>query len=177
MSELCMYNSAKTSKHLICDDSTYNRLVLKRYLAVLSIEVDEASSGEEALRLVQANGEYAIIWMDIRMGANMNGTHCTRSLRQMMDYQGKIIALTGYVDESTYEDCMTSGIDHFLSKPFNRESVSMYSKRYKHASTAAPSSPPIRSSIAVMENSDVDKGVQTPKKARRHTFFSYVSKK
>jgi CheY-like chemotaxis protein len=177
-----LLSGEKTDKHLICDDSTYNRLVLKRYLSVLSIEVDEADSGEEALRLIRQNGEYAIIWMDVRMGTTMNGAECTKRLRKDMGYTGKIIALTGYVDEKTYAECMTSGLDHFLSKPFNRESVAMYSKKYRHFKSYTP--PPStktqkRSSVSVMEtpaeHSSAPAVVATEAEKRRHTFFSYVS--
>ena len=172
-----------TDKHLICDDSSYNRLVLKRYLSVLSVEVDEADSGEEALRLVKENGEYAIIWMDVRLGATMNGAECTKQLRKHMGYTGKIIALTGYVDERTYEECLTSGLDHFMAKPFNRESVAMYSKKYKHAKkeVTPPSSTTAakRSSVTVMETTPslIAQPTAEVEKRRRHTFFSYVGSK
>lgn len=162
----------KISKHLICDDSSYNRLVLRRYLNSINIEVDEAESGERALELVTSNGDYAIIWMDIRMGDEMSGVECTKRLREHMGYTGVVIALTGYVDESTYAECMKCDIQHFMSKPFDRDSVMMYSRRYVHRDNVVPSQ---RASIYVMETSGEPIARKGDTARRRHTFFSYVT--
>lgn len=122
----------QTHKHLIVDDSHYNLIVLRRFLNSINIIVDEAKSGEECLKAVEENGEYSIIWMDLRLCVNeMDGIECTRRLRVEKDYGGVIIGLTGYVDELTYETCMHVGMTHFMSKPFSRRAVAEYSRRYK----------------------------------------------
>jgi CheY-like chemotaxis protein len=70
--------------------------VLKRYLSTLNIEVDEAADGEEAIQKVLENGEYAIIWMDVRLGTGkMSGPTCAKQLRQRFAYSGCIAAVTG----------------------------------------------------------------------------------
>jgi CheY-like chemotaxis protein len=70
--------------------------VLKRYLSTLNVEVDEAADGEEAIQKVLENGEYSIIWMDVRLGTGkMSGPTCAKQLRQLHEYSGCIAAITG----------------------------------------------------------------------------------
>lgn len=122
----------KIARHLIVDDSSWNRLVLRRVLVGIGLEVEEAEDGKSAIAQVMEHGEFAIIWMDIRMGANkMSGIAATQQLRQKHHYGGVIIGLTGYVDEKTYEQCMACGMSHFLSKPWLVDTVKMYSSKYK----------------------------------------------
>jgi CheY-like chemotaxis protein len=58
-----MYTSVHLTLYLSA--RPFTRLVLKRYLSTLNVEVDEAVDGEEAIQKVLENGEYAIIWMDV----------------------------------------------------------------------------------------------------------------
>ena len=108
----------KSNKHLICDDAYTNRLVLKKYLLLFGCLVDEAENGLDALNKVKTNGEYKIIWMDIKM-PKMDGYECTEILRQDMKYTGKIIGLTGYVDAESIKKCLSIGMNDVVSKPFD----------------------------------------------------------
>lgn len=136
-----------TDKHLICDDSSYNRLVLRRFLESLKIECMEAESAEEVFDLVRDNGVFALIWMDQRFAPEaMTGIECARKLRAQ-DYEGVIIALSGFLDQQTFLACKEVGMQQFLSKPFYRSAVATYARRYRHKSsltapknTTAPSS-------------------------------------
>ena len=124
-----------TDKHLICDDSSYNRLVLRRFLESLKIECDESDSAEDAFEKVRENGEYALIWMDQRFASEaMTGIECARKLRAD-GYEGVIIALSGFLDQETYAACKAVGMQQFLSKPFYRPAVASYARRYRHKSS------------------------------------------
>jgi CheY-like chemotaxis protein len=115
----------KNHKHLICDDAYANRLVLKKYLVLYGCEVDEAENGLDAIEKVKENGIYDVIWMDIKM-PKMDGHDCTHYLRENMDYAGKIIGLTGYVDDLSVKKCYTVGMDVVVPKPFDTKVVNMY---------------------------------------------------
>ena len=112
----------KNLKHLICDDAYTNRLVLKKYLIMYGCEVDEAENGEDAINKVKTNGEYQIIWMDIKM-PKMDGFECTYQLRNTLAYTGRIIGLTGYVDETTIKKCKDVGMEHVIAKPFDKNTI------------------------------------------------------
>ncbi|XWV25127.1 histidine protein kinase SLN1 [Tupanvirus deep ocean] len=115
----------KNNKHLICDDSSMNRLVLKKYLNLYGCNVDEAENGIDAINKVKENGEYNIIWMDIKM-PKMNGHECTKILRHELNYKGVIIGLTGYVDDDSIKKCHEVGMNYVLAKPFNADVIHMY---------------------------------------------------
>ena len=115
----------KTNKHLICDDAYTNRLVLKKYLLLFGCQIDEAENGIDALEKVKTNGEYQIIWMDIKM-PKMDGHECTRILRQEMKYTGQIIGLTGYVDSESIKKCLELGMNHVVSKPFDSRIIKSF---------------------------------------------------
>ncbi len=120
----------KTNKHLICDDAYTNRLVLKKYLLMFGCDIDEAENGIDAIEKIKENGEYNIIWMDIKM-PKMDGHECTRILRQEMGYKGKIIGLTGYVDAESIRKSMMDGMDNVVSKPFDSRIIESFVNEYK----------------------------------------------
>lgn len=115
----------KNSRHLICDDAYTNRLVLKKYLIQFGCVIDEAENGIDALEKVKTNGEYNIIWMDIKM-PKMDGHDCTNVLRHEMNYTGIIIGLTGYVDNNSIKKCLSLGMNYVVAKPFDPKIIHTY---------------------------------------------------
>lgn len=69
-------------KILICDDEYASRLILKSYLDLYNIEVFEASSGEEALRIIEKNNPDLLI-IDYHM-SGMTGLDVIKKLTQQM---------------------------------------------------------------------------------------------
>lgn len=120
---------ANNGKHLICDDASSNRMVLRRYLEQYKCIVEESENGLEAIDKVKDNGEYRIIWMDIKM-PKMDGLKCTKILRDEVGYKGAIIALTGYVDEITVKQCFEQGMNHVVPKPFDKAIIYSYCEKY-----------------------------------------------
>lgn len=115
----------KNSKHLICDDAYTNRYVLKKYLLQFGCNIDEAENGIDALEKIKTNGEYNVIWMDIKM-PKMDGHECTQILRQGMNYTGTIIGLTGYVDDNSIKKCLSLGMNYVVAKPFDSKIIQTY---------------------------------------------------
>ncbi len=130
------FADAKNSRHLIVDDSSYNRLVLRRYLNGIGVHVDEVEDAESAIRAVEIHGAYAVIWLDLRLATSMNGAECCQVLRNDYGYPGVIIALTGYVDADTHALCLRSKMTHFMGKPFNRDKVRAYTLLYARPPSA-----------------------------------------
>jgi two-component system sensor histidine kinase/response regulator len=102
-------------KVLLVDDSRVFRLVLTRALEELSLYVDTAQSGEEALELVHNN--YDLILMDWEMPGIDGIETARRILVQEGRTDTKIIMITAYGREEIVEKAEQVGIRDFLVKP------------------------------------------------------------
>lgn len=118
-----------TVKHLICDDSEPNRMVLEKYLTRKFVKIDIAKNGSDAIDMVRQYGEYAIIWMDIQM-PKMTGYESTKILRNELHYKGIIIGLTGYIDQESVNKCIGFGMNHVIGKPINKDKLYFYVDKY-----------------------------------------------
>jgi hypothetical protein len=59
-----------------------------------------------------------LCFQQVRLGTGkMSGPAATRVLRTQHGYGGCIAALTGYVDEDTYKECMSCMYYHLLYVP------------------------------------------------------------
>lgn len=116
-------------KHLICDDSEINRLILKKYLDKKNIICDEASDGIFCIEKIVQNGIYDILWLDIQM-PRMNGLDCAETLRKKHNYKGTIIGLTGYIDQMSVDNAISKGMNHVIGKPINKDILYSYVEKY-----------------------------------------------
>ncbi|NNF08582.1 MAG: response regulator, partial [Candidatus Eisenbacteria bacterium] len=111
-------------KHvLLVDDNKTNRLVAKALLKRLGIQVDEATTGEEAVAMADSQ-EFDMILMDVEM-PGMDGMEATRHVRAKSPGGDKVpvIALTAHALPEYKERCRKSGMDDFIIKPINLESM------------------------------------------------------
>lgn len=122
-------DSPRNNKHLICDDSYSNRIILKKYLEMCNCKVEEVEHIDDIIDNIKKNGEYIIIWINSNM-PDMAGIDCTKYLREKLNYNGKIIALTGYIDETTRKECINAGINEIVCKPFNKHEIEVCAIKY-----------------------------------------------
>ena len=104
---------------LLVEDDKTNQLVARGILGNLGYQPDLANDGEQACRMVSEQS-YDLILMDCRM-PNMDGYEAARTIRAMDDSPNRnipIIALTANIQESDQEQCLASGMNDFLGKPF-----------------------------------------------------------
>jgi signal transduction histidine kinase/CheY-like chemotaxis protein/tetratricopeptide (TPR) repeat protein/HPt (histidine-containing phosphotransfer) domain-containing protein len=101
---------------LVVDDYPYNRMLavdtLKQWFP--DVECEEVASGEDAIKAVLKK-EPSFILMDVRMNP-MSGTDCTRQLRTFTNVP--VIALTASVLTTDRDECLASGMDEVVLKPF-----------------------------------------------------------
>ncbi|MDH5179312.1 MAG: fused response regulator/phosphatase [Gammaproteobacteria bacterium] len=105
-------------KVLVVDDEQANRLILQAMLKKSGHVVIEASNGEEAVRLFRQESP-DIILMDVMMPV-LDGYEATRQIKQETRSFVPIIFLTAITDEDALVECISSGGDDFLTKPYNR---------------------------------------------------------
>jgi signal transduction histidine kinase/ligand-binding sensor domain-containing protein/CheY-like chemotaxis protein len=102
---------------LIAEDHPENRLLLRRLLEPLGIELREAVNGEEAVAIFE-EWQPDLIWMDIRMPV-MDGLEATRRIKATQDgARTRIVAVTAHALEEERREILTAGCDDFIRKPY-----------------------------------------------------------
>lgn len=106
---------------LLVDDNEFNIMIAGTYLENFGLEYDVAKSGHEALERIR-HMQYMAILMDIQMPV-MDGMETSLHIREYEAITGRerqpIIALTAHPLSGDREACEASGMDDYISKPFN----------------------------------------------------------
>jgi PAS domain S-box-containing protein len=103
---------------LLAEDNPVNQMAAAEYLRSEGHEVEVASNGVEALKLLEQDGFDAIL-MDVQM-PEMDGIECARRIRAgntNSESDIPIIALTAYAMGEEVEKFKAAGMDGHISKP------------------------------------------------------------
>jgi len=119
-----LYEKVKNIKVLVVEDIVLNQLLMKTLLDDFGFENDIADNGKIAIEKLQ-NKSFDIILMDLQM-PEMNGFEATRFIRNKMNSQIPIIALTADVTTVDLEKCKAVGMNDYISKPIDERLL--YSK-------------------------------------------------
>ncbi|SHJ06401.1 PAS domain S-box-containing protein [Clostridium cavendishii DSM 21758] len=108
---------------LLVEDNEMNRKIIISMLKSHGMICDVAVNGSEALKVVTEK-DYDVILMDCQMPV-MDGYECTSKIR---DFEGEkkhtiIIAMTANAMEGDYEKCIKAGMDNYISKPINFDTM------------------------------------------------------
>ena len=110
---------------LLVEDNPFNQMVATDTLTDLipDISIDLAENGKIAVEMVGKN-DYAIVLMDIQM-PEMDGFEATGEIRKMPPpkNQLKIMAMTANVTSEEISKCFESGMDSYISKPFDTQDL------------------------------------------------------
>jgi CheY-like chemotaxis protein len=122
---------------LIVDDYPANVLVTSLYLEDFGYLCDIATTGTEAVSMA-TQGHYAAILMDIEL-PEMNGLDATRTIRQYELRHAQpasfIIGLTAHAMVEDRLRCLASGMNEYLSKPFNPDHLRTMLEQHVRAPT------------------------------------------
>lgn len=103
---------------LIADDNSVDRKVLARIVRNQGNHVMEATNGFEAIDLFHERRP-DIVLMDVMM-PGLNGKEATRQIKKIAGEDFiPVIFLTSLSDAQSLADCLDSGGDDFLTKPYN----------------------------------------------------------
>ena len=115
---------------LVAEDNPVNQEVVREMLKDLGCEVHCVGNGREAIDALPLR-KYDVVLMDCQM-PELDGYGATRLIRQMEQSgegtgQGRsrlpIIALTAHAMQKDREECIATGMDDYLSKPFTQEQI------------------------------------------------------
>jgi CheY-like chemotaxis protein len=108
---------------LLVDDDARNIFALSSVLERRGMRVLTATTGKEAIELVQSSDDLAIVLMDIMM-PQMDGYQTMAAIRKIPALQRlPIIALTAKAMKGDREKCLEAGASDYLAKPVNTEQL------------------------------------------------------
>jgi CheY-like chemotaxis protein len=108
---------------LLVDDDPRNIFALSSALERRGMKVFTATTGGEAIQIVQETPSLAIVLMDIMM-PEMDGYQTIEKIRHDVAYRRlPIIALTAKAMKGDREKCLQAGASDYLAKPVNTEQL------------------------------------------------------
>lgn len=117
---------------LLVDDDARNIFALSSVLERRGMKVLTATTGSEAVALVESNPEIAIVLMDIMM-PQMDGYQTIGVIRENPEFRRlPIIALTAKAMKGDREKCLEAGASDYLAKPVNTEQLLLAIRMWLH---------------------------------------------
>jgi CheY-like chemotaxis protein len=134
----CPLGGTPSPRILLAEDNPVNQKVARGALEKLRCTVDIVNNGAEAVDAWSA-GSYDLILMDCQMPV-MDGYQATRTIRSR-EHAGTripILALTADAMSGTAQDCLTAGMDGYLTKPLDRKRLAESIERLLSPAAGAP---------------------------------------
>lgn len=108
-------------KILVAEDDNVNFMLIKRMLKSDKIQVIRAVDGQQAIDICKENGNFDMIFMDIRM-PNKNGHEAFESIREF-NPKIPIVAQTSYSFPEEIDKIVKTGFNDYISKPLNKDAI------------------------------------------------------
>jgi CheY-like chemotaxis protein len=132
---------------LLVEDNPVNQLVAVAALRRMGYQPEVAGTGRKALELCGQH-PFDIIFMDISM-PDMDGFQATAEIRKLegTDRHTPVVAVTAHAFEGDREKCLAAGMDDYLTKPIDLDSMCAMVERWTRVEepaareTASESSP------------------------------------
>ncbi|WP_288365404.1 ATP-binding protein [uncultured Marinobacter sp.] len=117
---------------LLVEDNQVNQMVAVSLLKKLGHRTDHAENGLKAIQALE-NNHYDLVLMDCQMPV-MDGYEATQRIRQNPEWKDlPIIAVTANVMQGDREDCLASGMNDYITKPYKREELRTVIDRWRPA--------------------------------------------
>ena len=124
---------ARPLKILLAEDSVVNQAVARGVLEADHHILTFATTGQQAIDAFEEE-EFDLVLMDIHM-PEMDGLDATRLIRQsekMLGRRTTIIAMSASAMEEDERSCLDAGMDGFLAKPLQAESLWTVFRKITH---------------------------------------------
>ncbi len=123
-------------KILIVDDMADVRLLLRKMLSIKGHNLIEAKNGVDAIEKIKENSDISLVLLDIMM-PGMDGFETLEKIKEInLERNIKVCFLTAKSSHSDVKKAMRNGIDDYIVKPIDRDTV--LSKVEKMLSTKGP---------------------------------------
>jgi signal transduction histidine kinase/ActR/RegA family two-component response regulator len=118
---------------LLVEDNVVNQKVAMHMLKKMGYAVDLAEHGRQALERL-ASTRYEAVLMDCQM-PEMDGYEATRHIRDpssaVLDHDVPVIAMTANAFAEDRDRCIAAGMNDFLSKPVDRETLAQVLEKWR----------------------------------------------
>jgi CheY-like chemotaxis protein len=114
-------DALKGKNILVVEDNEFNQFIARSILLKWNTNTELAANGREAIEKV-GEKNYDMILMDMQMPV-MDGLTATRILRKEFNIKTPIIALTAFATTEAIGKAMDAGMNDYLTKPFEEESL------------------------------------------------------
>ena len=112
-----------TMRALVIDDSRATRRVVGQYLRELGYEVVEAGDGQQAIDVLEAQGQPDVILVDWNMPV-MNGLDFIKAVRGKKENRDMpIIMVTTETEMERMALAFLAGVNEYIMKPFTRSMI------------------------------------------------------
>lgn len=119
----------KGLKVLVVEDNLMNQQLMRHLLASWKLDFDLVENGEEAIKMLKLT-KYDLVLMDIQMPV-MDGYKTTQKIREELNSDVLIIAMTAHAMAGEREKCISFGMNDYISKPIKESEL--YRLVKKHA--------------------------------------------
>ncbi|RZK66717.1 MAG: response regulator, partial [Pedobacter sp.] len=106
---------------LVVDDNAINQSLMKHLLLQWNVDFDIVANGLEAVNRLREH-VYDLILMDIQM-PQMDGYTATQQIREVLQLDTPIIAMTAHAMAGEREKCLSRGMNDYISKPIKEEEL------------------------------------------------------
>lgn len=145
---------------LLAEDNLVNQEVALGMLEMLGYRATVANDGLEALQALKQQ-TFDLVFMDCHM-PEMDGFSAAQQWRQIEQQQKRpatpIIALTADIQKGVEQQCLDSGMDGYLSKPFNQQQLQQTLSQWQNSSNKTDSSPALKTStsLPLLDSNTID---------------------
>lgn len=122
---------------LVVDDNEINRLLARNILENHEARVLEAVDGKQAVDMCSLMPDIDLILMDLQMPV-MDGYAAANIIRRELQCDVPIIALSADAIQGEKEQCLNSGMNDYLSKPYTEAQLLQAMARYTEFSLPVP---------------------------------------
>ena len=122
-------------KILVAEDNIMNQHLIKHLLKTWGFEFDLVFNGVQAIEALKKQN-YDLVLMDIQM-PEMDGHTATRIIRNELKSIIPVIAMTAHAMSGEREKCIKSGMNDYISKPLNEETLYEFIIRYSNKGPVA----------------------------------------
>ena len=112
------YSDYHDKKILIVDDNPLNLKIARKMLENYKFQIDQVTSGNECIEK-EKHEHYDLIFMDSMM-PNLSGEETLKILKEIPNFQAKVIVLTADALEGTREKYIQMGFDEYIAKPIDK---------------------------------------------------------
>jgi signal transduction histidine kinase/CheY-like chemotaxis protein/HPt (histidine-containing phosphotransfer) domain-containing protein len=144
-------------KMLLVEDNLFNRMVASVILKRYGVELTETDNGRKAVNLLQS-GNFDLVLLDLQMPV-MDGFETIAAIRGTLKSDIPVIALTASALKGEREKCLEAGMNDYLAKPFEENSLIRLCARWTNRKipekTSRETPPPLPKSFDLSKIRDI----------------------